>query len=137
MAARPKNQSLVYLRRSTSRQEASLETQLQWAIAEATRLDVVLEAVPADLERMRAGRLHAYRDIRLDDGITGADLRRPGFLALRRDAVADPAISHVFIHRRDRHNGRQRRLGRWTRRLCLSGFADPLAGNPARAGRSA
>jgi DNA invertase Pin-like site-specific DNA recombinase len=102
MAERPKNRALVYLRRSTSRQEASLETQLQWAIAEATRMAVALEAAPADLERMQAGRLHTYRDIRLDDGITGADLRRPGFLALRRDAIADPAVSHLFIYRRDR-----------------------------------
>src|SRR5437763_156715 len=102
MAERPKNRALVYLRRSTSRQEASLETQLQWAIAEATGMAVALEAAPADLERMRAGRLHTYRDIRLDDGITGADLRRPGFLALRRDAIADRSVSHLFIYRRDR-----------------------------------
>src|SRR4051812_7590929 len=102
MADRPKNRGMVYLRRSTSRQEASFETQLQWAIAEAGRLAVTLDAAPADLERMKTGKLTKHRDIRLDDGITGADLSRPGFLALRRDALADPAISHLFIYRRDR-----------------------------------
>jgi hypothetical protein len=102
MADRPKNRALVYLRRSTGRQEASLATQLQWATAEAARLGVALEAAPADLERMRADRLHAYRDIRLDDGISGADLGRPGFLALQRDALTDSAVSHLFIYLRDR-----------------------------------
>lgn len=102
MAVRQKNRGLVYIRRSTSRQEASLEIQLQWAIGEALRLNIALEAETADLARMQNDRLNSYRDIRLDDGITGANLKRPGFMALRRDATSNSTVSHLFIYQRDR-----------------------------------
>lgn len=102
MAARNKGRGLVYLRRSTGKQESSLKTQLEWALAEAGKHNVALDACPADEEHMRANRLSSYKDIRLDDGITGADMKRPGFLALIRDVLANRAISHVFIHQRDR-----------------------------------
>ena len=51
---------------------------------------------------MQANRLHAYKSIRLDDAITGADLERPGLKALVEDAMDDPAISHVLAFKRDR-----------------------------------
>ena len=102
MAARTKNRGLVYLRRSTDRQETSLQAQLEWVIAEASRCQVTLDAAPADLHHMIAHQLSSYKDIRLDDGITGADLTRPGFVALQQDALRDRGISHVFIYRRDR-----------------------------------
>src|SRR4051812_18999068 len=102
MAVRTKNRGLAYLRRSSGRQEASLETQLQWAINEASRIGMPLRGSLADLERMKTGKLHSYQDIRLDDSVTGADLTRPGFLALQSDALSDRSISHLFIYRRDR-----------------------------------
>jgi len=102
MAARNKGRGLVYLRRSTGKQESSLKTQLEWALAEASKRNVALDACPADEEHMRTNRLSSYKDIRLDDGITGADMNRPGFLALIRDVLANRAISHIFIHQRDR-----------------------------------
>jgi hypothetical protein len=102
MPARSKQHALVYLRRSSGRQETSLETQLEWAIAEAARLQVSLDAALSDLALMKAKRLTTYKDIRLDDSITGADLNRPGFRTLIQDALALKSISHVLIHKRDR-----------------------------------
>ncbi len=99
---RPKNRGLDYLRRSTDKQEISLPRQLDWAIAAARQHGVVLDAAVADLTHMQAQRLHSYKTLRLDDGITGSDLTRPGFLALNRDALADTCVSHVFFFKRDR-----------------------------------
>src|SRR5439155_4784931 len=102
MAARPKNRGMVYLRRSSGRQETSLETQLEWGCAEAARHGVVLDACLKDLRHMQGHRLSSYKDIRLDDSITGADLDRPGFRHVNQDALSNKAYSHVFIHKRDR-----------------------------------
>ena len=51
---------------------------------------------------MMAGRMTSLKGLRIDDGVTGADMKRPGFLSLIRDATADRSISHLFIYRRDR-----------------------------------
>jgi hypothetical protein len=102
VSARKKNRGLVFLRRSSGRQESSLQTQLEWAIREAEKLGVRLDACLADLELMQARGLHSYKDIRLDDSITGADLQRPGFLALKANALSDKSVSHIFLVRRDR-----------------------------------
>src|SRR5438477_151608 len=100
--ARVKNRGLLYARRSTDKQEISLPSQLDWAVATASQHGVALDAGPADLTHMQALRLHSYKAVRLDDGITGADMTRPGFLALNRDALGDRTVSHVFIYKRDR-----------------------------------
>jgi hypothetical protein len=102
MAARSKNRGLVFLRRSSGKQESSLQAQLEWAIGEAARHEVRLDASLDDLAYMQAHGLHSYKDIRLDDAITGADLDRPGFVALQADIILDPSISHVIFMRRDR-----------------------------------
>jgi DNA invertase Pin-like site-specific DNA recombinase len=103
MPVRLKNRGLVYLRRSSGRQETSLETQLEWAIAAAHRAGVLLEASQDDLQLMKIQRLTSYKDIRLDDSITGADLDRPGFRTLNQDALGNRSYSHLFIHKRDRY----------------------------------
>jgi len=103
MFIRPRNRGLAYLRRSSGRQETSLETQLDWALAAAAREQVALDASPDDLKWMKAKRLSSYKDIRLDDSITGADLDRPGFCAFNHDALGNRAYSHLFIHKRDRY----------------------------------
>ena len=100
---RPKQNALGYLRRSTDKQEISLPSQLEWEIDTARRIVVALDASLGDLDHMLARRLHAYKAIRLDDGISGADLTRPGFLALNHDAVADRKNSHILIYKRDRY----------------------------------
>ena len=102
MATRSKGKALAYLRRSTSRQEVSLTTQLEWACQQAALHAVRLDASPADLEQMQATRVTSLKGLRIDDGRTGADMARPGFLALIQDAKSDRSISHLFIYHRDR-----------------------------------
>ena len=102
MSARTKDQARVYLRRSTSKQGTGIHTQLEWAIAEAKKLGVTLDAAPADLGHMLDHRLVRYKHIYLDDGITGADLTRAGFTAFRADVLADRRVSHALIHLPDR-----------------------------------
>ena len=100
--AREKNRGLMYLRRSTEKQEISLPSQLDWALGMAQKHGVEVDAEPGDLAVMQARGLHSYKAIRLDDGISGSDLTRPGFLAVIADAITDPTISHLFIFKRDR-----------------------------------
>jgi DNA invertase Pin-like site-specific DNA recombinase len=102
MPARNSNHAIVYLRRSTDRQEISLSTQLEWAITEAKKRSLTLDATHEDLAQMRSNALSKFKAIRLDDGISGADLERPGFQSLITDARKDRSISHILIYRRDR-----------------------------------
>jgi DNA invertase Pin-like site-specific DNA recombinase len=102
MTARLKNEGSIYLRRSRTRQETGIHEQLKWGIAEAKKYGVRLDAAPEDLDSMVAHGLQHYKSIYLDDGITGSDLTRPGFVAFRRDALANPRISHFFVHISDR-----------------------------------
>lgn len=104
MSRRKTDRGLIYLRRSGKRQETSLDTQLEWATREAKRLGVRIDATPADLQFMLDRSLHSYKSLRLDNGITGSDPTRPGYMALNRDAASDPSISHVLIFRRDRYS---------------------------------
>ena len=102
MAERRKNEARTYLRRSTGKQESGVYSQLEWAIDEAGKLGVTLNASKADLDHMLTHGLTCHKDIYLDDGITGADLNRPGFTAFRREALTNRSISHLFIHMPDR-----------------------------------
>src|SRR4051794_21026664 len=102
MSVRALNEARVYVRRSTSKQGTGIESQLEWAIAESRKLGVKLDAAPDDLRHMVERKLTHHKDIYLDDGVTGADLDRPGFAAFRRDAAADRRVSHVLIHMSDR-----------------------------------
>ena len=69
-----KNQALVYVRRSTDKQEISLPAQIEWANRTAQQHGVALDATVADLEHMQAHKLHSFKAIRLEDGVTGADM---------------------------------------------------------------
>ncbi len=102
MQGRLTKNGIVYLRRSSGRQETSLRTQLEWAIEKAHELQIFLDANLADLERMQAEKLYRYKSIRLDDAITGADLSRPGFNSIKLDVGSNREISHIFCYRRDR-----------------------------------
>ena len=103
MAERPKNgTALVYLRRSTGKQEASMSSQLRWALDAAPTFGVKTHVTQADAARLLAERKHEHGNLYLDDGITGADLDRPGFTALRKRALRDATVSHIFIHMPDR-----------------------------------
>ncbi len=100
--ARSKNRGLVYIRRSTDKQEISLPSQLEWALNAARKAGIGLDAELTDLGYMQARGLHAHKAIRLDDGITGSDMSRPGYLAFIDDAKADRSVSHLFVYKRDR-----------------------------------
>jgi len=102
MKIRSKDQGLIYLRRSSNRQELSLAGQLEWALKAAREQGVHVAADISDLDHMQRMKLHSYKDIRLDDAISGADLSRPGFLAVQVDLMANTRKSHLFIHMRDR-----------------------------------
>ena len=131
---RNKGRGLSYLRRSTGRQELSLPNQLEWATAQAVRHGVALDACGSDLARMMAGRMTSLKGLRIDDGVTSADMTRPGFRSLIEDAKADRSISHLFIYRRDRLARPQDafEMARIEKGLRWSGltivFADEVAG---------
>ena len=102
MAVRKKNRGLIYLRRSSGRQEMSLGGQLAWAIDRAREEGVAVDAAVGDLDHMQRLRMASYKDIRLDDAISGADMTRPGFIAVQADVMSNPRVSHLFVHMRDR-----------------------------------
>ena len=96
------DESLIYLRRSNSRNETSLAAQLEWAIAEAARRKTENRRFTSR-SRLHDSKSHLQLQIpHIDDGISGANMGRPGFQAVLRDIKANPKISHVFTYRRDR-----------------------------------
>lgn len=102
MTIRKSQYALVYLRRSGNRQENSLRAQLGWALGEAARLGVKLDAEFVDLEWMQLQKLSQYKGIFLDDAISGADMLRPGFVALMECCRNNSGLTHVFVFKRDR-----------------------------------
>jgi predicted site-specific integrase-resolvase len=76
--------------------------QLAWAIRRAGELGVNIEASQDDLQTMQSQRQHIFKSIRLDDAISGMEMKRPGFTSLQIDAKNDTSISHVFVQKRDR-----------------------------------
>lgn len=102
MTIRAQNQARVYLRCSSARQESSLATQLTWAIAAAAERGIRLHATLEDLDYMKKHRLSKYKDLYVDDAISGTRSKRPGFDALLQDLKADRSISHLLVFKRDR-----------------------------------
>ncbi|MGB8854329.1 MAG: recombinase family protein [Pirellulales bacterium] len=102
MPVRLFGQARCYLRRSSAKQESSLEMQLDYAISAARQLGIPLNASQADLAYMLANRLTKYKDIYLDDAVSGTRTKRPAFDAMIAELKADPSISHLFVHKRDR-----------------------------------
>jgi len=91
-----------YLRRSSAKQESSLEMQLENVTAAAKQHGVPLDASQEDLAYMLANRLTRCKDIYLDDAVSGTRTKRPAFDAMISELKADPSISHLFVHKRDR-----------------------------------
>jgi DNA invertase Pin-like site-specific DNA recombinase len=102
MTARVPRRALAYLRRSQSRQELGIRNQLEWAITEAAKLGVALDAKPNDVDHMQRNGLREFKGIYLDDGVTGADLNREAFTLFRKAVLRDRSISHVLIFKADR-----------------------------------
>jgi DNA invertase Pin-like site-specific DNA recombinase len=102
MSARSPSRALTYLRRSSSRQELGIRNQLEWAIAEAAKLGVSLDAELPDVDHMEREGLKEFRGVFLDDGVTGADLEREAFTLFRKTALRDRSVSHLLIYKSDR-----------------------------------
>lgn len=102
MNKRKRDLARAYLRRSSEKQEASLDAQLKWAKNTAPKHDVTLNATQLELEQMMDKGLNYYNDVYIDDSESGSDMSRPGLLKMVEDVISNPRISHVFIFRRDR-----------------------------------
>ena len=90
MTGRRKSRGLIYLRKSSAPQKTSLEKKLTWALDAAAQEGVAVDACLADVQHMQVHGLHTYKSIRLDDAISGSDLRRPGLVALVDDGTSPP-----------------------------------------------
>ncbi|MFM7035444.1 MAG: recombinase family protein [Planctomycetia bacterium] len=102
MPARRPGEARCYLRRSSAKQESSLEMQLEYVLTAAKQHGVRLRASLADLAHMQAKRLTKYKDIFLDDAVSGTRTKRPAFDAMIAELKAEPSVSHLFVHKRDR-----------------------------------
>jgi DNA invertase Pin-like site-specific DNA recombinase len=102
MIGRTLNGGKAFLRRSTDRQEASLTTQMNWAMKKAAEMGVKLRASLAELQHMQENRLSKFNDVYLDDAKSGADMTRLGLTSLLSDAISDQSISHIFVYLPDR-----------------------------------
>lgn len=100
--AKSKSRALTYIRCSTSDQDESLPSQLDWAIRRAVELGVAFSPTQKDLKYALAEGLTEVGDLYLDPAVTGADMKRPGFLAFNERAVEDTSITHVLLWSRDR-----------------------------------
>lgn len=102
MTARPVAEGRTYLRRSDAKQENSIEMQLHWALGEAPKHGIQLEASLDDLPQFPLSGSIVYRHNYLDSDLSGADLDREAFRRLIADCQTNKQVSHVFIHKRDR-----------------------------------
>lgn len=102
MSARLPKDFLVYLRRSSDKQESSLETQFKWVRTEVQKRGFEFDFTEANLEYMLANKISRHGCVCLDDAITGADLERPGLLELIDESLTNKSVSHIFVFMRDR-----------------------------------
>jgi len=93
---------IIYIRKSVQGEELSPQAQLRWAVKEAERLGVYVDASESQLGEMLKARASHQGDIYVDIGISGAEMQRPGFDAFRKRATEDEAVSHLFVQMRDR-----------------------------------
>ncbi|HEY3324157.1 MAG TPA: recombinase family protein [Planctomycetota bacterium] len=94
--------AIVYLRRSTDKQEDSLRQQLEWALKEATRRNLILDVTFEMLNKAEAAKQSNIGDLYLDNAITGGDLSRPGLQAFLERARTDSTVAHCMFWSRDR-----------------------------------
>ena len=103
MTTRPAaGRGLFYTRDSEGHSDLAPPQYVAWARREAARLGVAFAGTPETMEAMIARGVPAEGDLFIDYGISGNVLSRPGFDAFRSRALQDPAVSHLFVPRRDR-----------------------------------
>lgn len=79
-----------------------LGTLLLPAFALFVPIDQAIAMTAVDLAYMLANRRTTYKDICLDAAVRGTRTKRPAFDAMIAELKADPSISHLFVHKRDR-----------------------------------
>ena len=94
--------AIAYLRCSTTDQKESLPSQLEWSIRRARELNVGFSVTKEDLELALSNGVTHFGDLYFDSGVTGADMKRPGFLAFKNRAVEDATVTDVLLWSRDR-----------------------------------
>ncbi len=103
MTKRPTaGRGLFYTRDSGGEHETTPSEYVRWGRRAAAQLGVAFTGAPERIEAMIREGLSQEGDLFLDYGVKGNQLQRPGLDALFQLAQADPAVSHVFIPRRDR-----------------------------------
>ncbi len=103
MKKRPeRGDGLFYHRDSEGHSDLAPPQYVDWARGEAARLGVAFDGTADSIREMIAGSRFAAGDLYLDYGISGNILSRPGFDALRARALGDPAVTHIFVSKRDR-----------------------------------
>lgn len=107
--AKPGSQlAVAYLRRSTGKQEESLESQLDWAIQKAKELDCDFDADQSLLRCMRRDNVAHRRGLFIDDSVSGSVKKRPGLDALLHTLANQSDASVLLCYAQDRL-GRPRR----------------------------
>lgn len=76
--------------------------QLNWAIDAAKRVGIPLRASMDDVTHMQSQRLNHYKDIYLDDAISGSRMKRPALDAMNLELQTNTSVSHLFVFKRDR-----------------------------------
>jgi DNA invertase Pin-like site-specific DNA recombinase len=122
MVGDQKSEARVYLRRSETKQEMSLQDQLKTALGRAAEVGVTIQATLADVEHMQAHHLRRYKDLYLDDGLKGDDLERPAFQQMCQELQSSDTVGWLFCVRRDRL-GRPQDIGSFEMALTEARFA--------------
>lgn len=97
-----KGRALFYTRDSGGRHEMTPGEYVVWAGKTAAQLGLSFDGTPERIEQMIAADRAVQGDLFQDYGVSGNLLSRPGLDALVKEALADQAVTHILIPRRDR-----------------------------------
>lgn len=97
-----KGRALFYTRDSGGRHEMTPGEYVVWAGKTAAQLGLSFDGTPERIEQMIAGDRAVQGDLFQDYGVSGNLLSRPGLDAMVKEALADQAVTHILIPRRDR-----------------------------------
>ncbi len=96
------NRGVVYVRRSTNKNEQSLPDQLDWAVRTAKGRGIEMSVPADDKESLIKGIVTQSHDVYCDDAISGAVESRPGLHAMLRRIKQDKTVAFLFVWERSR-----------------------------------